>query len=285
MRLKTSFTIWSALTLLMLLEYLTINHLPQYSLLHWVQRHFHLLAGQPIQTKPGRSISYFLGWTGFGTILLTNLYIFRKRLGFMNKWGSLKNWMGFHILCGLMGPTFIIFHSDFKVRGLVAISFWSMMVVAVSGVMGGYFYVQSLKHKKQLEDEAQKWSALLTKMRDKTDPDISDEVLSKLKVRALKFAGGGQNTDEIKVFDFPFIFLKSLIGDIKLLFTDPPTHPRLPEKSRIVLSNYAVAARKIELLSPFQRMLSYWHTFHIPFAFAMYVTAVIHIIVASIFLA
>ena len=39
-------------------------------------------------------------------------------------------------IVGICGPLFIILHSSFKVGGLVALSFWSMIAVAVSGIAG-----------------------------------------------------------------------------------------------------------------------------------------------------
>jgi hypothetical protein len=35
-----------------------------------------------------------------------------------------------HIFFGLVGPALVILHSAFKVQGLVALSFWSMIAVA-----------------------------------------------------------------------------------------------------------------------------------------------------------
>ena len=36
----------------------------------------------------------------------------------------------------------MVLHSSFKVGGLVSISFWSMVAVALSGVFGRYLYLQ-----------------------------------------------------------------------------------------------------------------------------------------------
>jgi cytochrome b561 len=44
-----------------------------------------------------------------------------------------------------------------------------------------------------------------------------------------------------------------------------------------------MAKRRIAFLEPFRRMLGYWHSFHLPFAFFMYVAAVIHIAAALMF--
>ena len=41
-----------------------------------------------------------------------------------------------------MGPLFVILHTSFKLNGNVAISFWSMISVALSGILGRYIYLQ-----------------------------------------------------------------------------------------------------------------------------------------------
>src|SRR3972149_5148655 len=56
--------------------------------------------------------------------------------------GPLGRWLDVHIFFGLVGPALVILHSAFKVQGLVALSFWSMIAVAASGVLGRYLYLQ-----------------------------------------------------------------------------------------------------------------------------------------------
>ena len=49
------------------------------------------------------------------------------------------------------------------------------------------------------------------------------------------------------------------------------------------LYDYAIIKRKIHFSEHFRRLLGYWHSFHLPFAFFMYFVAIIHIAVALIF--
>ena len=79
----------------------------------------------PFNTSPdpGRPLSLLLGWAGLILMLMMNVYSLRKRTSFMQGRGKLSAFLDFHVFCGLLGPTFIVFHSNFKVRGLVAISF------------------------------------------------------------------------------------------------------------------------------------------------------------------
>lgn len=283
MRLKKIFLVWSFVTLICFLEYWALKYNTKFSFLIFLQSHLNFFSGKNLNTEVGKTVSYWLGWIGFSIIVLTNPYIIRKRFAFFSRWGKLPNWLTFHILCGLLGPTFIIFHADFRVGGLVAISFWSMMIVAVSGIVGSYFYLQVSAQRNELSREIEYWNKKLGEMRDKYAKDISDEALGKLKKKALRYVGGDITPDEIGLFVLPRIFVRSFICDIKLYFAEPKTLVGLPGKSRIVLGNFALASRKFYLQEPFQRLLAHWHTFHVPFAIMMYVAAIIHIIVALMF--
>lgn len=75
-------------------------------------------------------------------MLLMLVYSLQKRLSFFGKNRTLRPFLGFHIYMGVIGPLFIILHTSFKVQGLVAISFWSMIAVALSGYFGRYLYRQ-----------------------------------------------------------------------------------------------------------------------------------------------
>lgn len=95
--------------------------------------------------KPGGSHGQLYGVVGSGMMVLMLLYTVRKRFRPLRRWGHLRVWLDLHIYLGIMGPLLIVLHSSFKVQGLVAISFWSMVAVASSGVLGRYLYMRILR--------------------------------------------------------------------------------------------------------------------------------------------
>lgn len=274
--------LWLAITLWLSFEYWALSSNPSLSFIRALIMSSQSMRELNLSTEPGRPISYFLGYTGFGLILLTNLYILRKKLDSWKKYGTLPGWLNFHIFCGLLGPTCIVFHSGFKVRGLVAISFWSMIIVAVSGVIGRYIYVQLLKQEKSLVATVTKWSDKLTKMRLEEGGSVTDSDIEEAKVEALRFMGVPRDFPDVALSNLQ-ILLGAILGDMRLLFDAPAPVMGLPERSRYILVGYAVAQRQIYFLEPFRRMLGYWHAFHLPFAIFMYIAAVIHIISALMF--
>lgn len=92
--------------------------------------------------KPGGSRGQLYGEAGAAMMVLMLGYSLRKRWRWLRRWGPLRVWLDLHIYLGVMGPLLVILHTSFKVQGLVAISFWSMIAVALSGVLGRYLYLK-----------------------------------------------------------------------------------------------------------------------------------------------
>src|SRR3972149_3243120 len=92
--------------------------------------------------KSGGRIGHRLGVVGAGMMVLMLGYSLRKRVRALRRLGPLSRWLDVHIFFGIVGPLLVVLHSAFKGRGLVALSFWSMIAVAASGVFGRYLYLQ-----------------------------------------------------------------------------------------------------------------------------------------------
>jgi hypothetical protein len=277
MTAKSYYLLWLLLTLVICYEYLALHYNPAHSGLHYLTHRFVIMKGLDLSTDSGKPIGYYLGWVGFGFILLTNFYIFRKRSMMLKRWGRSTGWLEFHIFCGLLGPTLIVFHSNFKVNGLVAVSFWSMIIVAVSGVVGRYFYVQVLTESAALQSEVSRWERAIQRMIEYSDRKISDSDLTKMKNKALRHVGAKRLSEGAGFFSLIAAVASSLMGDFRLLFSDPRTFRGLPRSSGPLLCGYALAVRRKNYNEPFKTLLGYWHSFHLPFAVVMYIAAIFHI--------
>src|SRR5512133_125114 len=104
------------------------------------ERHFHELNKT---FKASGLVGHGLGITGsFLIIFGVFSYMLRKRVRILSRIGVLKHWLEFHIFLCTLGPFLILFHTAFKFGGLVAVSFWSMVAVFLSGIIGRYIYLQ-----------------------------------------------------------------------------------------------------------------------------------------------
>ena len=92
--------------------------------------------------KPGGTRGHGYGAIGSLLLVLLLLYSVRKRWRRLEAWGSPAQWLQVHICFGIVGPLLIILHTTLKVQGLVAVSFWSMIAVALSGIFGRWLYLQ-----------------------------------------------------------------------------------------------------------------------------------------------
>jgi len=86
---------------------------------------------------------YWFGIVGGSMMLLLLLYPLRKRARFMSRWLSVKFWFRLHMIFGVLGPSLIMMHSSYRLGSLNGrIAFFSMLIVAVSGLFGRYFYTR-----------------------------------------------------------------------------------------------------------------------------------------------
>src|SRR3972149_3958430 len=58
---------------------------------------------------------YALGIIGGVMMLLLLLYPLRKKASFMRNWGHVKYWFRAHMVMGILGPVFILFHANFRI--------------------------------------------------------------------------------------------------------------------------------------------------------------------------
>ena len=88
--------------------------------------------------RPAGRVGHGLGILGSVMLVTLLVYSLRKRLKFMQRWGDLSVWLRYHIFMGVVGPILITLHTSFKVDGLVAVSYWSMVAVAPERPLSHY---------------------------------------------------------------------------------------------------------------------------------------------------
>ncbi len=131
----------SALVMIVILvtAVLAING-SDYYLTPLTERHNH---DQYDSLKPTGILGHGIGIAG-SLLIITGVfgYMARKRFQSLSRLGKLNHWLEFHIFLCTLGPILVLFHTSFKFGGIIAISFWSMTVVVISGIIGRYIYLQ-----------------------------------------------------------------------------------------------------------------------------------------------
>lgn len=228
--------------------------------------------------KPGGSRGLLLGVAGTVLMVLMLSYLVRKRARWLRGAGSMRRWLDFHIYCGIFGPLFIVLHTSFKVGGLVAIAFWSMVAVALSGVLGRYLYVQFPRRRSgdaltlaEVRAEAEAAGGELRRL------GAGDDLLARVDELAVRGAGGGSLPRLLVEMPFSSLALRWRLG--RLLAGSGL--PRAARRRVAALARHrADLERRIALWERLQRLFHWWHVIHRPFAVLMYLFLAVHIGVA-----
>ncbi|MDP3147643.1 MAG: hypothetical protein Q8N83_00810 [Ignavibacteria bacterium] len=238
--------------------------------------------------KPSGEIGHGLGI--LGTLMMifgVALYMVRKRTRKLFQLGYLKNWLEFHIFLCTLGPIFVLFHTAFKFGGIVAVSFWSMVAVVASGVIGRFIYIQiprSIQGQeldfKGIQEMDQALSVRLSN-EFKLSSSLIDTFEHHFKIE--KYAGLSFSKS-LSVMMSDYFALRKLIPQLKKSLRESGITNSHSIKEIIKLFKAKITlTRRIGLLRTMQRLFNYWHIVHLPFAVAMFVIMVIHVIVTIVF--
>ena len=209
------------------------------------------------------------------------LYSTRKRVKRFRFVGKIKHFLEFHIFLCLLGPTLVIFHSTFKFGGLVSVSLWSMIFVALSGIFGRYIYTQIPKtgegDEVTLEDLTRENEVL--RMRLKTQMHLSPQALDAIDaVSTLQPSARPRSV--------PRAIIALLRDDIKrasrlramkhLLMRENLPVDRVQHVVSIARSK-SLLIRKIAFFDTARALFQYWHVIHLPFSIIMFIILVVHV--------
>jgi hypothetical protein len=240
------------------------------------ERHFHELNKS---FRASGLIGHGLGMAGsFFIVFGVFSYMLRKRMRIFARIGILKHWLEFHIFLCTLGPFLILFHTTFKFGGIVAVSFWSMVAVFLSGIIGRYIYLQiphSIEGKELTLNEINEQRLAMNKqLRQSVTLDESIYVMiDNFPEHSKNHAGFWVRRSEQRSA------VRKLRNELK--------RQKIPagkeEEIVQIFKQQNALKKKIERLVTMQKLFAYWHVAHLPFALIMLIVMIIHIIVAVTF--
>ena len=222
-------------------------------------------------------VGHGVGILGSFMIVLLLVYSLRKRMRALQRAGDLRIWLRYHIFLGIAGPILITLHTAFKVGGLVSVSYWSMVAVALSGFFGRYLYQQIprnvLGETLDVAEIEGRNEALLVElsmnhnMDDRAAAVLEDLALRKLEHRAAPMA----------LLMLPFLngmLVRQLQRwSLRHVDGDRAVAVRLAK-------DWVLQTRRLRLFHLIRDLFHYWHVFHKPFAFIMIFVMIVHVAVA-----
>jgi len=237
------------------------------------------------QLKPSGAIGHGMGIIGSLLIIIGVFsYMARKRNRTLMRLGILKHWLEFHIFLCTLGPVMILFHTAFKFGGLVAISFWSMVAVFLSGIIGRFIYLQIPR-----SIEGRELS--LNEIKD-LKSDVSEILNSSYKIDEESHKTIVESTKKkVEIYNDNFFIrtFKSYKDDLTTLrkvktILKKNQFPKDQYKQIIQLVKNEISInRRIDRLVTMQNLFKYWHVAHLPFALVMLVIMTVHVIVTLVF--
>jgi hypothetical protein len=224
--------------------------------------------------KPSGAIGHGLGIIGSLLMMIgVFVYMARKRWRSLSRIGVLKYWLEFHIFMCTLGPILVLFHTAFKFGGIVSISFWSMVAVFASGIIGRFIYLQiprsiegrmlSLYEVRQLRQ------------------DLSDKLLETLgekndMLQHILEARQESNTSE-KPTSTSRSAERKTVRAVKRMLAEKSIDKKHQREIVHLLRNDFALEHRIKRLALMQNLFKYWHVAHLPFAILMLVIMLIHV--------
>ncbi len=222
-------------------------------------------------------VGHGLGILGSAMVLIMLLYSVRKRARFARRWGDARIWLRYHILLGVAGPVLITLHTAFKVDGLVAVSYWSMVAVALSGVLGRYLYQQIPRNMlgdtltpQEIEERAE---VLLVEL-------AGPHGLDQRGLAALEHLAVGRlenRSSAYALLTLPFLNARSRR---ELHVWAHGVAPGLGAQGRNLAHQWVFLARRLYLFHTVRDLFHWWHVVHKPFAAVMILVMIVHVGVA-----
>lgn len=204
------------------------------------------------------------------------IYMVRKRSRKLIRWGLLKHWLELHIFFCSVGPILVLFHTAFKFGGIVAISFWSMVAVALSGVVGRFIYVLIPRtmegHEFSLTELEKENAKLYNKLHhhEGLHVVILDRIDNYINEKYSKSYSIGESLNRL-IKDY--INNKKLINEVKSGIINKSDSIEVIS----LLKRRLYVNQRMSILASIQQLFRYWHIIHLPFALVMIIIMFIHI--------
>jgi hypothetical protein len=244
--------------------------------------------------KAGDDVGYWIGVAGGVMMLILFGYPLRKHFRFAQNWGRMKWWFWFHMGLGIGGPLLILVHSTFRVGSLnAAVALYSMIVVALSGVVGRFIYRHVNKGLRGEEVSLQQLQVFAGMHKEDARSRLSFAPVVEARLKAFEVAQLGVKAGWMTCF-LHVVWLpvqrwkayracdEALRESLQELARkkdwpkeDADKHHRRALK---LVNSYLNAVVGIAQFTAYERLFALWHVAHIPFVYLLVISAIVHVV-------
>jgi hypothetical protein len=284
-----------------------------FSLAGWIlYRGWQLRDGQYFNPQEG--VGYWMGISGGSLMLALLLYPARKHWRPMRRWGPIRYWFRVHMTFGILGPTLILFHSNFSLGSTNSnVALMCMLLVAGSGLVGRFLYTRihfglyghraSLKELSSLLNEHRSWLVSARTGPDTTttsnttgsEPtgttlnallDQVEQVSQRLSDNALGSAWLWWKTQLVsrwQHYQCRVLLRQQLQQHARQQQWDAAMVRQRRHLALHHLHRYFATARRVQAFRFYERLFALWHVIHLPFFFMLLVSGVVHVIAVHMY--
>jgi hypothetical protein len=243
--------------------------------------------------KPSGTVGLTLGAIAFLGFLFLWLYPFRKRVKSLAWTGTVGSWLRIHIFAGIAIPLLAAVHAGWRFEGLIGLGYLSMLLVALSGIVGRYLYVRIPRSRSGLEwslDDVQgRRRALITEIAARTgeDPLAVEKDLTRSAGDGTARPAGGGPLATLAALARDDWARRRAVGRLRRRWSLPlPSGARLDRKTVRELCDLARQelglAQQLRMLDATRRVFGLWHVVHRPFALLALLAVAVHVVVAIV---
>ncbi len=244
-------------------------------------------------------VGYWLGVAGSSLMLASLLYPLRKRVRYLRKLGTISFWFRAHMTLGIIGSALICWHANFRLGSINdSVAFVAVLVVAVSGIVGRYFYSQihlSLYGRRALVRELLSDAEALKDSIGAELP-VADRAIEDLNAFARR-ATATPKSVLAELLLLPAISWHGtvvrmrLVAEVRQVIRSDGKRlgwsrkvrrqraARVADLVRLQVS----AVKKAGAFAFYERVFKAWHVLHIPLFFLFVLATIIHVFAAHFF--
>ncbi|MEY2687172.1 MAG: hypothetical protein RL375_1370 [Pseudomonadota bacterium] len=244
--------------------------------------------------EPGDDVGYWIGVVGGVMLLLLLVYPLRKYVKFMQGWGRVKFWLWGHMLLGIGAPLLILVHCTFRTGSTnAAVALWSMVVVAISGIVGRMLYtrinrglmaersaLRQYKVEARLDGigRSRLWFA----------PKAQDRLIEFEQSALSAAAGAGAHwlrlicVLPLASWQVRLRCVGEINSELRRMAQEQGWSRRDLNKRRRLARGTVVqhlaCVMRVALFEAWERLFALWHVAHVPFVFILAASGVFHVI-------
>jgi len=242
-------------------------------------------------------LGYLLGIIGGVAMLVIPLYSVRKRIRNLHWLGPIRHWFRAHMGLGIVGPTVILYHSNFQLGDLNSrIALYCALLVAGSGIIGRYLYehihLGLYGRRATLADRTQRLRESLERSNGGLFKSLHErlaildrevlrqaDTLSAAALRPLVYAWKTRVTG--------WQLNRSLAAELDEAARRSPAvaeqRSRLEKTAKRHVREHLRQVRAVALFGFYERAFHLWHVIHLPFFFLLVISAIVHVIAVHLY--